>query len=615
MTSVSNFVETQLGCRLSAGLATSNTTGLATVAANAPRRLNSYLYDAVVGLYQEIRLDGRLSENDLNLLLDLSEQSRQITSSPLTQNALEEFGFMCRRYMQLLNNSTQTNAPQIMNKQVANSAFPNAVPKHTLIATNGQLFEHYTWINSTELVRMNSRYSSVNGLQALKIDKEKIHTRYGATERLAKCAVGKGSYGVARLGRSVNDDQYIVVKKSHPRYTDELPQALLKIIKPKKVAVIPHLNDGSLAGVSKVYASHLAASTASSRSVSGASSFSYLELGVADLHGFIVDFNLLRFVVEGGLSSEGLGYELLHDMCVSLVRNTSKQKSKSEKNALILAQIDRLNQSPFTNPYKVRRFLNRLAYQMLECVQQMHNRNVAHNDIKPNNFVLANHDGKLRVKLIDFDMNSAIKQTADIPLVTSTELYSALQSLAFEADLDPESRDAYAVGCSIHQICGDAPIEIAGLRNRIKSETLEFMGIDMKSVEDRQRVEIMQKIIPELASLSQVADLLCQPDTEKRYSVGQAMENIVFSQSNSMVSESEFSELAITALRDGGLISKEFKERLFPPGNQEAAIFNELEISRANKKTARDYLLKQFTDEYGERELMERLQCVDQAVC
>eukprot|EP01095_Lingulamoeba_sp_RSL-Kostka_P000551 TRINITY_DN1083_c1_g1_i1.p1 TRINITY_DN1083_c1_g1~~TRINITY_DN1083_c1_g1_i1.p1 ORF type:complete len:262 (+),score=48.90 TRINITY_DN1083_c1_g1_i1:80-865(+) len=91
-----------------------------------------------------------------------------------------------------------------------------------------------------------------------------------------------------------------------------------------------------------------------------------------------------------------------------------------------------------------------LFKQMASAVKYLHDKNMAHGDVKPENYViLKSKDGKDVVKMIDFEHLVDTEDRTD-NFLPGTELYRAPETRLSFMKIDPKAVDIYALGISLH---------------------------------------------------------------------------------------------------------------------------------------------------------------------
>lgn len=544
---VCEYIKQQTGVDLNKEGTTSNIDALIVAAHSLQDKLGCVLYNAVVKVDGDLLLSGSpITSNQLQRLKSIASLAKNLASGVEgVHTVIQDFEGAAQRYANFL--STSRNfantkfVTDIINKQQSKAIQEGtyATPRHTLARCGPEVYEILTWMTPKEIARVERRFPNTNGL--FSIQSERSRTKEWGAESFVehKITLGSGSFGAARLARQVSTNQYMVFKKVHPQ--DVGP-------KPEVVPVIRGVNDGSLSGVSRVFDSFMAHST---RGGGGThlelSAFTLSELGVVDAHKFISMFSLMSYALNNQYQSELFPRLIL------------KQMAQGDSAVDTLQKIARLSTNPCSDPEIVRRFRNTCAYQMLRAVQQMHNKDRAHNDIKPDNFVLA-YDAKklLRIKLIDFDLNASVRQSVGKARDVYAAVFSAPQVSSSEVNNQADRNDAYSMGCTLRLLNGE-PLEALLLQRKlVKGEVRNSKNAMIKPVEDRRSIESRFSKLPELTTLTDLINLLCHPHSGKRYTITQALESPLFTQSGNLISNPQFSQIAEKIIRQAYLLPKEY---------------------------------------------------------
>ena len=178
------------------------------------------LYDAVVGIESQrghgfdaaSHLPARLNPAQLNHIVGATNQMfSQSRNMPSTQRSDEREKMLVAiateagKYRDLLTGANGRNG-------VKKSA--NMGNRHTLIRGNaGAVFEMTNSMTDTEITRF--RRKTRLPIQAVLKPEASKNT---GDERFWKIAIGEGGFGKARIARNIGTDDYVAVKKCHPKF-------------------------------------------------------------------------------------------------------------------------------------------------------------------------------------------------------------------------------------------------------------------------------------------------------------------------------------------------------------------------------------------------------------
>lgn len=646
---IADHIARTTGCNLLDGSSVENARALNKAAQTTDCRLQKHLYEGVVGFDANRPLGSQLTIANLRTLSAIATRSLQLfRDSPRTSSVVAEFGYMCDKYAELLECSRRDprNGFEALNKQTTNAEYPNAVPRHTLWQHGPDTYELLTWMSDEEIERVQNRFARYDGIRGLTTEKTRLRRLHGELRQESKVTLGKGAFGTVALARHVQSDTYLALKKAHP-----IILADGEVIHPKPLSILPRVNDGTRSGIATVFLSEPGFSTSVSRALTHGlreqSVYTMLELGVCDLQKLFDWLSYLRYLTHpDNVGAPDWQANLEH---IFGINPNGAGNSQVRRSATALADaatqrmeaVVRLSGSSFADPEKVRRFMNRLAFQMLESVNQMHQAGFAHNDIKPNNFVVATGpNGYLRVKLVDFDMSANIGNTIGVPREIYAKLYAAPQVQSTESNNNPRLNDAYSVGCSIKALEGATTMELierramaTGRRDEfgesiasrlVKSATgapLVFSANRNKPVMHRREIEALHRHLPEFADLHTISDLLCHPNSGKRYRIDEAMNAPPFNQPEAMLDEREFSDMLGQAIRHTRLIEQLHTSNQPTATNVlEAALLDAnsaieaLSISSTNTLNATRHLESRARSRQSTQELIARRQIMERDV-
>ncbi|HEX4879562.1 MAG TPA: hypothetical protein VFV39_06940 [Limnobacter sp.] len=507
--------------------------------------LGSVLYNALVRLDGQTHLSGPpLTAPQLKMLAELADLAKSQPACPASAaQHLEDFSGAARRYTALYHTDVRPNVGLvIINKQekTAVAEGTHYTPRHTLMRADGEIYENLTWMTKDEIDRIENRFAATNGLFAIQVEQSRDRPWGLQTLQEHKVTLGSGGFGSARLTRNVNTDEYLVFKKSHPNRVGPKPQPL---------QIMRGVNDGTAPGISRVHTSFTANSTRGGGLDHGEpSAYTITELGVIDAHRFISVFSAMSYALNPEYQNEPVALS---------IRKSMLEGQGLGQAALIM---QRMETSPCKDPETVRQFKNTMALQMLRAVQHMHQRDRAHNDIKPDNFVFAyGNDGLLRVKLIDFDLNASVKESVGRARNVYAEVFAAPQVSSSEVNNRADRNDAYSVGCTIRVLNGE-PLELLALRRLLaKGEIRDADNKRMKPVEDRRSIETRFLRLPELTALTDIANLLTHPHSGKRYTITEAIQSPLFTTPGNLMSDREFSQTAEKIIRQSYMLPSELR--------------------------------------------------------
>lgn len=563
--SVPEYVARHTGVDLQRPLHESSLRALVAKTVNQPEDgLTGALYKAVVKFDGENVLTGNgLTASELSRIRGVAVQAVRsgLLKNPVHVQRLQEFGATAGRFESMLTQraSDPDGVCSVINKQEQYAYFGSqkaAVPRHTIIRHREHLYEIMTWMTTEEMARLEARFAQTTGLFSL--DVEKSVTDAGAVPRVRdrqwggqqfteyKVTLGSGAFGSARIARRVSDDQYMIIKKTHPK--DYGP-------KPDISRVIDGVNDGGSSGVIKVHDSFFARSTRDGGVThTEKSAYTLTEMGVIDTHKFINLFSIMSYALNDAYINQPL--------CQMLRNNLL---SNSSEFAGMVVNTVRLRENPCRQPELVRVFRNTMAFQMLEAVHQMHQKDMAHNDIKPDNFVLAYDENKnLRVKLIDFDLSRSVSQTVGKARDTYAIAFTAPQASKAGVNNRADVNDAFSLGCTFRLLSGQPLIALLEQSQALRGQLVDSKGKEIKPVEDRRAIEARFKHVPEITTLNDLSHLLCHPHMQKRYTVSQAMQSPLFTQPGNVMSSKDFSNMAEKIIRHGQMVPSGIQNALEP---------------------------------------------------
>lgn len=604
-------------------------------------QLLKHLYDGVVGVADNRSLGDQLTIAHLQTLAAVATESGFL-AQPGTRAAttLAEFGHMCGAYARLLSFAAQASAAHgqpmvsLLNKQPERAALPNATTRHSLLHDGNNTYEILTWMSDPELQRVQARFASHGGLWGLNSTKSRTRYLHGESRTEHKFRLGAGRFGTVSLARHVQSDTYVALKKSHP-----VNLANGRVVIPTKLNIIPRLNDGSCDAIARVFLSHHGLSSSAGCQAApnhgpGQSTYTFMELGVCNLQQLFNQLPTLRFIGDPANAQNATWMEILANQLQPDPQVAGNQEAMRAAGANHIEALKRVSADPFSQKETVRKFINRMAYQMLESVYRMHRAGYAHNDIKPDNFVVARTaQGHLRIKLIDFDLSDAISNGIGVPRPFYATLFSAPQVRSRGLTNNPSLNDAYSAGCSLKALDGETVVEQIqrhalatkqenrfgerdGLRliKKAVGEPLLVSSNQRKPVVHRRSVEALHQQLPEMAGIHSISDLLCHPHAGKRYSVEKAIHAPPFNQPDSMLDEAAFSDLLNRVIQQARFAEQMLPQQPSTPNEADPALLNALQqtltalaIRDINRNSALAHLEERTVARMGRAEMNARL--------
>ena len=187
----------------------------------------------------------------------------------------------------------------------------------------------------------------------------------------------------------------------------------------------------------------------------------------------------------------------------------------------------------------------RLFIQVCLGVQHAHQKGIIHRDIKPSNILIADHDGQVVPKIIDFGIAMAIDQslpasqrTLGSAQLIGTPAYMSPEQASASGDVDTRS-DIYSLGLILHELLtGWAPLPASALLDRVweperaQLSTVEPIApsihLSALSESDRERIAEQRRLSPARLIKMTRGDLDCivmkalERDRTRRYASASA---------------------------------------------------------------------------------------------
>jgi serine/threonine-protein kinase len=113
----------------------------------------------------------------------------------------------------------------------------------------------------------------------------------------------------------------------------------------------------------------------------------------------------------------------------------------------------------------------RILIQACKALEHAYEQGITHRDIKPSNFLLANEEGRCRVKLTDLGLARMINDE-DFRVTRSGTTVGTVDYMAPEQARDSSladiRSDIYSLGCTFYQmLCGQPPFADGGIGERV----------------------------------------------------------------------------------------------------------------------------------------------------
>lgn len=228
---------------------------------------------------------------------------------------------------------------------------------------------------------------------------------------------------------------------------------------------------------------------------------------------------------------------------------------------------------------------------MLESLADMHDCNISHQDIKPDNIVITQDlNDKIAVKLIDVDLIKTVIDHRELPEI-GCQPYLPPEAVRAECDGSVSytgfKGDAYAMGLTLRKVCGFGDSECyrlsemqkrAHIENQLAeaacypepdpakanadfedfSEAANLVGaIGDNAVQDQSQINAIMHAAPIAVTLKDISDLLLQIHPGRRYKIKDVLECGFFSNHENFLNNKEFSQHALRIHRFGLLIPKD----------------------------------------------------------
>lgn len=329
--------------------------------------------------------------------------------------------------------------------------------------------------------------------------------------------------------------------------------------------------------------------------VAAKTDYSFSELGLSTIADLIDKLNVIRSYYEGKDSITEVtskGIELLINYSSRFDEPPSNIRNKDELSTLqakaCKARLSRKNY--LTDSAYHQRFINTLGKKMLESLADMHNCNISHQDIKPDNIVITQDlNDKIAVKLIDVDLIKTVTNHRELPEI-GCQPYLPSEAVRAECDGSVSytgfKGDAYAMGLTLRKVCGFGDSECymlsemqkrAHIGNQLAeaacypkpdlakanadfadfSEAANLVGaIGDNAVQDQSQINAIMHAVPIAVTLKDISDLLLQIHPGRRYKIKDVLECGFFSNHDNFLNNREFSQHALRIHRFGLLIPK-----------------------------------------------------------
>lgn len=427
-----------------------------------PKHYLGPIYNAVVGVHEENatgfdRGRGEVGKLGVDELRQLVSICRGMLSRGGNTNGQKLF----------LNSIIKASVNYIMlldgGVDVIKKDAPNVGNRHTLVrAESGKIYEMTNSMTRNE-VRF---FKDKTKLTVRAVERPRV-MRIKDGEIYSKIEMGIGSFGKTRIARNIDDDQFVAVKKKHPKleasmsvgfiahepsqsnfkYISSDKQRAIKsisqhVISPddecqmwsRKSTLAQEMNDSE-----HLSADEVDALIANNRLINHSllelgddvnkfllkmregrfsgygevikSNYTFSELGVATVSAVIEELNVLRTYFElkcgSTLSPEASNLLGRHEMRFLNLGEFDANDSAEYRDRM----YRRLGKAYFEagdfglkDPVSNQKFLNTLGKKMLTALSELNGFDISHQDIKPSNIVFCqDKNGLISVKLIDID--------------------------------------------------------------------------------------------------------------------------------------------------------------------------------------------------------------------
>ena len=368
--------------------------------------------------------------------------------------------------------------------------------------------------------------------------------------------MGEGAFGIVRLARLVNSDEYVAMKKSHSK---RLHCGCWTY--PPSTRLVEGLNDGTQDRLIKVHhTGKLPNPTSDARKVGfdwfdvsdvlndrggypKDSVFSILELGVQDMGRVIQSLNLMSVVFCGAINVKYPANLGLYIGQLGVINQKYEQRFPGNMPDCDLFQYPELEQ-----------FQNRMALEMLLAVDQIHQKGYVHRDIKPDNFTLVidQKTGKLSIKIMDFDFLRT-EEYADHRRKGIFHSFASPQQRRGGINSKAKLNDAYSLGATLGRVAGDSALttyEIAQAARKGESKVMS-----------KEAYDAMKRSNSDLLALTHVAQRMMHHESGRRLSVQQALQEPLFADTSRVMSEEKFQEKLLSLAKISSVLSPDILER------------------------------------------------------
>jgi len=226
------------------------------------------------------------------------------------------------------------------------------------------------------------------------------------------------------------------------------------------------------------------------------------------------------------------------DMCTfcNIFEENRETRSEREKNEQEVAKWSEEERKERERKQKERRKRKKqknmeiglpLCYQLIKCVEFLHDRGIAHRDIKPQNILVAVSDGRPPIaKLIDF--GCAITQPIGRATELGTVIYKAPETQRKGEEYRADKADIWSIGCTVFAVLNSCQLmderEVwlgAPFFRRMKAKSGEDNLNTMLGMTDAKREDLSKEEVS-------FYEKIFEGDSSKRPTAAQLLDDDLF---------------------------------------------------------------------------------------